>query len=337
MQFTLTKTIRAKARSLEVPVIGIYKTPDATSWLVQMLFAAVQRNTSRARMVEMPAAASVSPGGFYATPVQSIEPELCKGRVVLTQWETDRLPARVVAYLNTARAVMTISTWCKSVFQRSGVRVPIHTFPLGVDTTRYCPDQAIFPPVFTFLTAGRQRTDGRKGIENVIAAFILAFANDSRAVLRVKLGPNDPAPELSSGRLQFIREQLTAEQLVHLYRTSSCYFNGSYAEGWGLHLHEALACGCPVVSPFWGGVTDFLSRDPQNFFEIPYKLQPASAHFGVGRWAQPDIPAMAQAMLTIADNGRRFLCLGEAGVETVSHLTVANMLDKMTDITARYV
>lgn len=328
---------RAKVQAAYVPIIGIYKTPDATSTLVQSLLTAALRVTSKAKAVEVPVGDDVPPGGFYATPLQSISPALCRDRVVLTQWETDRLLPEHVTLLNTARAVMTISPWCADVFRRSGVRVPVHSFTLGIDQQLFCPDQAILPPIFTFLTAGRNRGDRRKGIENVIAAFVLAFSHDTRACLRIKLGPNDPAPDLTSGRIQYIREHFTPGQLVHLYQTATCYVNGSYGEGFGLHLLEAMACGCPVISTNWGGVSSFLTEDPPNYYRIPHKLVPAHKHFGAGKWAQPDIPEMASAMLTVAANGRRFVCLGESAADSVSPFTTETMLDQMSVIVKRYV
>jgi len=334
---TKTTPTWAKVRSADIPVIGVYADNDATCKLTDSLYLAVLRTTTRAVRVCEPAPIDTPAGGFYVAPIQSLDAVKCSGRVVLTQWETDRLPPDVVLKLNQARAVMTISPWCAEVFRKSGVTVPVHAIRLGIDQSLFFPDQSIFPPTFTFLTAGRNRGDRRKGVENVIAAFVLAFSHDHNVGLRIKLGPNDPAPDFSSGRIQYIREQLKPEQMVHLYRTATCYVNGSYGEGFGLHLLEAMACGCPVISTYWGGVTSFLQERPANFYRIPHKLVPAHRHFGYGKWAQPDIPAMAEAMLTVVANGRRFFCRGEFGVDSVADFTSAAMLASMSAIVKHYV
>lgn len=320
-----------------IPVIGDFVNNDATSSLSRFLLLAVQSLNPTAVAVNAFDTGEIPPGGFYATTVQNIKPELCYGRVVMLQWETDRLPPHVVELLNTAKAVMTISRWCAEVFVRSGVRVPVYPFRLGIDTKAFKPSQVLLPPTFTFLTAGRNRGDARKGFDNVIAAFTLAFGNDQTAYLRIKLGEDDPVPDVFSGRIQYIRERLSQDRLVQLYQTATCYINGSRGEGWGYHIHEAIACGCPVISTYWGGVTEFLVENPPNFYRIGHRLVKAASHFGFGRWAQPDIHEMACAMLTVTKNVRRFLSFGEAASETVSHLTHQTMLSDMTKIVRRYV
>ena len=269
-------------------------------------------------------------GGLYLTTVQGIKSSLCRGRVVIMMWETDTLPPDVVGSLNSAKAVITISNWCADMFRDSGVSVPIHVIHPGFDSAVFeLNDRIPLSEETIFTTVARIRKDRRKGIPELISAFLIAFPNRPDVTLRIKVGRDDEVPEISSSRIQFIRDELTPPQLALLYQTSSAYINSSFGEGFGLCPLEAMACGCPVISTYWGGVTDFLELRPQNFIKVKHTLAQAGS-FGPGRWARFDIFDMANAMLMVAKNRKWCQLLGYVAAKSITSFTRARMIQKYT-------
>lgn len=79
----------------------------------------------------------------------------------------------------------------------------------------------------------------------------------------------------------------TERDLIRFYQMSDLVINTSFAEGWGLPISEAMACGIPVLAPLHSGIKgaigsetksykinsdriDFFSYDPQPCFDYLY-------------------------------------------------------------------
>lgn len=60
-------------------------------------------------------------------------------------------------------------------------------------------------------------------------------------------------------------------EMKHLYESDKiiCLVSGSKAEGWGLHLLEAAACGLPIIATDYSAYKEFLM---DNFLKVNYKL-----------------------------------------------------------------
>src|SRR5512139_1264645 len=107
-------------------------------------------------------------------PVVRLSSELCEDAVVVTLWESNRLPKATVAGLNTARSIIVPSKWLRRVFAESGVKVPVSVVQYGVGD-RFKPTLKEFPKRTVFLTAGRTAHGRfRKGVDLVINAFLYA-------------------------------------------------------------------------------------------------------------------------------------------------------------------
>jgi GT2 family glycosyltransferase len=132
---------------------------------------------------------------------------------------------------------------------------------------------------FMFLNNGASQP--RKNTENMIKWYCEAWYGNKSVVLVLKDGSygyaGDTAKLIEVLRkddknpdIVHIQERITDEQLVGLYRR--CALNGAYfsphkAEGFGLPIMEAIACGCRVgVTNFGGPKYNLIHKEGVIFF-----------------------------------------------------------------------
>jgi len=257
--------------------------------------------------------------------------------VVFSVWETDRLPKRWAESLSRAKAVIVPSEWCANVYKRSGVRCPVEVVHHGVDTDTFYLDPNVFPKGAVFMTAGRSlHGRARKGIDQVILAFLLAFPDETDVCLWVKSHEDCETLSVKCPRVQYISKFLPATELARMYRESLCFVSGAAAEGWGLHQHEAMACGRAVVSVNWGGVKTFF-KPKVNGIAVPYKLVRAHDYFAnEGVWAEPTIEGLAEAMRWVYEHRLDTFIYGLRAYETVKKMTIKRMQDGMVETVLKY-
>ena len=222
---------------------------------------------------------------------------------LFTMWETDALPASCVRTLNKAGLVIVPSRWSIDCFRRSGVTAPMEVAPLGCDQLVYNADGS-FPEICTFGTAGALAAGGvRKNAQRMIDLFRRAFPAEKNVRLRVKISPSSPSIETHDDpRIDVVRAVLPHAELAAWYRSLTAYVNGSFGEGFGLHLIEAMACGRPLITANYSGLTAFF--EPSLGYAIDYKLVPVKNDIYIGRWADPSDESIVKAMHRVfADRG----------------------------------
>ncbi len=206
---------------------------------------------------------------------------------IYTMWETDTLPPTDAATLNAAGLVIVPSRWQVDCFRRSGVTAPIEVAPLGYDPLVFH-DDGSEPEVCTFGTAGALVAGGmRKNAQRMIDLFRRAFPTERDVRLRVKISPTSPVVDTHDDpRVDLIRTTLPYPQLAAWYRSLSAYLNGSFGEGFGLHLIEAMACGRPIITANYSGLTAYF--DTTVGYAVPHTLVPVHNDVYTGHWADPD-------------------------------------------------
>jgi len=235
---------------------------------------------------------------------------LDEATALFTMWETDALPPSCVRTLNQAGLVIVPSRWGVECFRRSGVTVPMEVAPLGCDQLVFNADGS-FPEVCTFGTAGALAAGGvRKNAQRMIDLFRQAFPGERNVRLRVKISPSSPAVETyDDGRIDVVRAVLPHAELAAWYRSLTAYVNGSFGEGFGLHLIEAMACGRPLVTSNYSGLTAFF--EPALGYAIDHKLVPVKNDIYIGRWADPCDDSIVAAMRRIFADQHEARELGE--------------------------
>jgi glycosyltransferase involved in cell wall biosynthesis len=241
-------------------------------------------------------------------------------RVIYTVWESTRLPDDWVAALRGADQVWTASRWGAAVMARNGVDpAHLHVVPEGVDPVLFNPN---IPPTeviagrpgFKFLNIGR--FEERKGTACLVRAFDQEFGPRDDALLVLAChNPHernfDMAEVLRSlelrhpEKLLFIPPVARQDVLASLYTASDVFVAPSRAEGWGLPITEAMACGLPVITTDHSAPRDYLG--PESFRVSKIMTPIGTPYFDVsdgdlGMWADPDLADLRRQMRNVYEN-----------------------------------
>jgi glycosyltransferase involved in cell wall biosynthesis len=220
--------------------------------------------------------------------------------VGVTMWESTRISAEAVERCNALRALIVPADPVAEWFRASGVTTPIRVVPLGIDLDAFHargrvelgPDDPV-----VFGAAGRTAHGGvRKGLDEVTAAFLDAFPDEPRARLELKVWPDCTLTDPNDPRVAINREPLTTEALAGWYRGLAAFVSASRGEGWGLQPHQGMACGAPVIAPFWGGHTAYLTE--ASAYPVDFDLRPATGpiYGGLGDWCIPRHASLVEQM-----------------------------------------
>lgn len=245
-----------------------------------------------------------------------------KRAIYVTMWESTRLHHAWVDQFGACDAVIVPSEFCQTIFDASGVSCPIHKVPLGVDNT-------VFKPAATRNTQtvlgclARTNYPGaavRKSLNTIIEAFGVAFPDDTSVSLEVKLTSKCTPPESDDSRIRFIAEDWSERKLAKWYASLTAFVNVSHAEGFGLTTLEAMACGTPVVSPLFSGVSEYMNV--LNCLPVNYTVVPASGIYaGLGSWCEVDFWSLVDGMRIAADGGQTMTRIAQYGYRTALGLT----------------
>jgi glycosyltransferase involved in cell wall biosynthesis len=220
--------------------------------------------------------------------------------VLYTMHEASRLPGTMVEVANQCRGVIVPSRWCRQTFADSGVMVPIHVAPLGID-----PDEGWSPRprpddgVFRVLVVGMTAEGGvRKRIGEAIRAFLAAFPTDPDVALTVKVWPSclkDLPPLPMDGRISIIAAALPVHDLVELVQGHDAYLTATAGEGWGLPTIEAMACGLAPIATLATSHSEYL--DDSVAWVAEHAATPAGGPYrGQGDWYPPDFHSLVRQL-----------------------------------------
>ncbi len=243
-----------------------------------------------------------------------------------TVWETSSIPREWVAACNQVQEVWVPCDWNMGVFKDSGVKVPLYKTPHAIDI----PD---LDAVVNFNLEGIGHNDyvfysvfqwqERKNPYGLLSAYTAAFSGVDGVVLVLKTyrhdhgGDRDQILKLIKDFRQFMNlehypkmflvvENMSRDEILGLHKRGDCFVLLQRSEGWGLPHFEAAACGKPVITPAYGGQTDFLTDE--NSYPLNYTLTPVGGmtwspyYRGDQYWAEPDMKQAIETMRHVYDN-----------------------------------
>lgn len=266
--------------------------------------------------------------------------------IVLTVWETTRVPENWIVNANAADAVIVPSTQNMQALRDSGINSPIYLAPHGADFNAYKPSNPALSLVsakdrFTFLSVFQWQH--RKNPEALLQAYWKEFTSKDNVCLIVKtywghvvskqesryiinqiasykqaLGFTDTAPLFLTTSL------FEEEDLLGLYTAADAFVLPTRGEGVGLPFIESLCSGVPVIATNWGGSTDFL--DKTNSYPVDYELKNINVgdagaiapnfnqlFTGEMQWAEADIESLRTQMRRASENPEQAKAKGELG------------------------
>jgi len=238
-------------------------------------------------------------------PIEAMSGLVGRHRIGFMVWETTVIPEEKLHGLKALDEIWVPSHWGRGVLIANGLPADrVHVVPEGVDPAVFrpaerSPDQA--PRPFRFLCVGKWEV--RKGIDDLARAFASAFAPHEPVELILHCH-NPYLPDFDIGstiaRLALpahapIRPSppLPLRDLAALYRACDVLVLPTKAEGWGLPIIEAMACGIPAIATNYSGHNMFLDDrngylvDVERMIPVDDPLFYPGGPYGV--WAQPDL------------------------------------------------
>lgn len=257
--------------------------------------------------------------------------------VLVSVWETTRLPRQWVPLINKYDQVWCATKWQMDTYRESGVdpsKLRHVTFALDPDLyplegRAHAYTQRLHHPQDPYFVFGSIfQWTARKAPDLLISAFTKAFQKGEKAVLLLKTyeGDNPARPEVraelnrtrgrlrapavlsgegrpfSPARIELVTEHMTRDKVISLLRGVDAYVSMHRGEGWGLPLHEATLLGKPVIAPGFSAPGEYLgpSLAPvRSFLEPPTGMNWQPFYTYDQDWAAPSVEDCARWMRSL--------------------------------------
>src|SRR5208337_351510 len=225
----------------------------------------------------------------------------------------------------------------------------VHVIPLGVNVDQFHPEvqkrSIESSKKFRFLFVGGGLW--RKGVDLLLDAYRGTFSGRDDVVLIIKdLPQQEFYIDQGVGRIiREIQKDPNAPEIFHMqtvlgpgelpgfYTASDCLVHPYRAEGFGLPVLEAMACGVPVITTEGGSTDDFCS--PGQVFLIPSRrreFNPKDIELagGAGWVLEPDVEILKSLLRGVYANSGAAHERALAASEYVrSHYAWQNIAEKV--------
>lgn len=264
-------------------------------------------------------------------------------KIAFTVWETSKIPTRELEYLSQVDEIWIPSTWGKENLEQNGIpSKQIKVVPEGVDPHVYKPifmeSQKGPRVIFRFLCIGKW--EKRKGIDVLLKAYSNEFKPEEPVELIIHCH-NPNIPHLS----YLIRHSIAAMKLpdhppikysppvdestlVKLYNSCDAFVLPTRAEGWGLTILEAMACGKPVIITNYGAHLDFANDKNSYLIDVKEMVRVYDPHSSFeptleyGEWAEPDQAHLQWLLRYVFQNQQKSGEIGQqARIDVVNQWT----------------
>ncbi|MCC0050331.1 MAG: glycosyltransferase [Rhodobiaceae bacterium] len=251
------------------------------------------------------------------------------------------------------QARMLSEVWYPSHYVHGALHSQVSTFHRVVP--HYVPAYTNLAPLKAEANNGTQLrvlsvADGRSSLprKNLLAAIAMfrrAFPGREKVELCVKcrnlrLHPDYQREVMQAAdedaRIRIIDRTMPQDEYEALLVSSDVVISAHRAEGFGLHLAEAMASGKAVIATGWSGNLEFMN--PSNSILLPYRLTPVKDSSGIykgyhgAQWAEAEIDAGAHALRDLYDSPSSLESIAEAGRRSIGRtLTSSRYTDALFD------
>ncbi len=282
-----------------------------------------------------------------------------KTRVIYSVFETTGLTKAELDGASKVHAVWIPTKWHQERLNDLGISSAV--VPEGIDPAiffpgdtglAWCPSQD--PDEVRFLSVGK--LEKRKGMEVLVDAMVMAAESTKRPIRVICHWSNPFMPDWTtqtsrlltsrgfkpSGHLEgsvpgqsyLYRDTVTFDivqagfeshaEMTRLYRAAHFGVFPHYAEGWGLPLHESMACGLPPICQNYSGPTEYLR--PGSFLPLEgSSIVAKDRHFfhgDRGNWSQVSTQSLlTQIMVATEYSESARLSISKAAAEAAGAYT----------------
>lgn len=263
-------------------------------------------------------------------------------RLIMTMFESDKIPEDWPEYLNAADEVIVPSKFCADTFARSGVNATV--VPLGYNDRAFKFIERDVPVdnqgVFTFIHYSSFNM--RKGFAEVFQAFTEEFKTNEPVKLILKTTERKQMiPILPSQypNIEVINDHVTESELSDILGRSNCMVYPSRGEGFGITPLEAMATGLPAILPNAHGISEYFNAQYMLEVKADERCPGLYGSFrgqDVGEMVVCDIADLKQQMRFAYNHQQQMYELGKAASEYVKSYTYQNTADRLSAIIKRW-
>lgn len=216
----------------------------------------------------------------------------------LTFFEVDKLSERDVQHINSVDELFVGSTWAKNIVENQ-CSTKCTVIPLGVDRKIFFPKEPKSKKDETYRFFSTGKIEKRKGYDVLVEAFNKAFGKDDNVQLHIKwYNPFLTTSERSDwanlyedsklGNKIYFHHTKTQEDVAKIMQACDCGVYPTRAEGFGLGILEAIACGKPVITTNYSAHVDFCKRAKVNLIDMPHREPALDGKWfhGEAQWAR---------------------------------------------------
>ena len=237
--------------------------------------------------------------------------------ITYTVWERDRIAPGIAALLGRCGQAWVPCSQNATALILSGVPAEkVHVVPHPYERTDpICRLTERKPtPGRRFYSIGRW--EPRKGLHELVGAFLMAFRPGDDATLTIKTSSGSwkgyPGPEESvawwlkrfdywtadklAAQLSIDQRRYPRSRILKIHFDHNIYVSASHGEAWNLPAFEAKLAGNRLVHVPFGGTSDF---GTDQDVPVAYEMEPAAGIYGWepdAQWASVTIDSVAAAL-----------------------------------------